>query len=206
MHYSPNLLLYAYFKYLIIAWLIIGASSVEEQTREESVNCSMQLFTDCSWKCVAAAICQPSSAVCSHCFMEQQWKLWEIGKNSPRDQSHPINFEVHRTLQRTEKPTWGGWKHITAVIYWRQELGGEKAENLLDPLLIPSLLEFLHLGHPRNLMETNFSCILHWRCTEPHLNWIWKRSRRLVAKSQGESWEQGSFMKQNSESFWASHK
>lgn len=26
-HYSPNLLLYAYFKYLIIAWLIIGASS-----------------------------------------------------------------------------------------------------------------------------------------------------------------------------------
>lgn len=130
----------------------------------------------------------PSSAVCSHCWMEQQRKLWEIGKNHPETNPTPLIFKCIECSRGQKNPP-GASENTSQqpLIYWHQELGGEKAVNVPVSLLSPSFLELLHPGHPRNLMETNFSCILHWRCKELHLNWIWKRPRTLVAKPISEA-------------------
>lgn len=98
-----------------------------------------------------------------------------------------------------------------ALIYRPRELGGETAVNFPASLLIPPFLELLHPGHPRNLMETHFGCILHWRCTELHLNWIWERPRRMAAKPISEAvlWRRvprAVLWSRAVMGFWANHK
>lgn len=214
MHYSPNLLLCAYFKYLIIAWLIIGASSVEEQSRGEGVNCSMQLFTDCYWKCAATATWHLPLLSAATVGWNSNGRSGKMGKTHPETNPFPLIFKCIE-CSRGQKSPPGATENTPQqpLIYWCQELGGEKAVNLPVSLLSPSFLELLHPGHPRNLRWTNFSCVLHWRCKELHLNWIWKRPRTLVAKSH--FW--GCVVKESPESravlwnralrgFWAKHK
>lgn len=170
MHYSPDLLLYAYFKYLIIAWLIIGASSVKEQTRED---CSIQLFTDCHWKRLATTVCQSASDVCSHCSTQQQLKLWESGKTHPGSNPTPLIFKCRG---QTSPPGVSGKKSHQSVIYW-----GQWTPQFHSSL--PALPSAPPPWPQHNRPKTLFGCILHWTYTELHLNWIPKKPRRLVAKT-----------------------